>query len=114
MIASKLHYELIPKTTREFAYQYAKANIKCLPENWSTNKAISCDWLKDFMHRHKELSLRKPEPTSLSRATEFNKETVRAFFSNLCNILQTTNFYREAIFNVVVRVQKPGTESNCS
>ncbi|KAJ8881607.1 hypothetical protein PR048_018093 [Dryococelus australis] len=41
------------------------------------------DWMYGFMRRHKELSLRKPENTSLSRATAFNKTNVKDLISSL-------------------------------
>ena len=33
------------------------------------------DWLQSFMHRHRELSLRKPDKTSRGRANTFNAES---------------------------------------
>ncbi|XP_015910948.1 uncharacterized protein [Parasteatoda tepidariorum] len=98
--ASKLNYGLTSKATRNLAYQYAAANNKVIPENWTLNKTASYDWLKGFFHRHANLSLRQPESTSLSRATAFNKTTVREFFNNLHCILEKKKFGPEAIFNV--------------
>ena len=40
------------------------------------------DWFEDFKEKH-HLSCRKPEATSLGRATAFNKTTVEEFFDNL-------------------------------
>ncbi|KAG5890053.1 hypothetical protein JTB14_020298 [Gonioctena quinquepunctata] len=37
-------------------------------------------WYNGFMGRHKELSLRQPELTSLAKAEDFNKSTVATFF----------------------------------
>ncbi|CAM1311706.1 Uncharacterised protein at_DN0689 [Pycnogonum litorale] len=39
------------------------------------------DWLSGFMCRHPELSLRKPEATSISRVYGFNRVQVKTFFS---------------------------------
>ncbi|KAJ8928064.1 hypothetical protein NQ314_019411 [Rhamnusium bicolor] len=45
------------------------------------------EWMRLFMGRHiKSLSLRKPEPTSLSRFTSFNKTNVNKFFNKLEDI----------------------------
>ena len=41
------------------------------------------DWLKGFMSRHKDLSLRRPEQCSLGRSIAFNKTNVGYFFEKL-------------------------------
>ena len=41
------------------------------------------DWFNAFMKRHPELSIWKPQATSLARATAFNKTTVEEFLNNL-------------------------------
>ncbi|CAH1957748.1 unnamed protein product [Acanthoscelides obtectus] len=57
------------------------------------------DWLKGFMSRHKDLTVRKPESTSLSRATCFNKANVSTFFEKLNTVLQRYKFPPHRIFN---------------
>jgi hypothetical protein len=68
---------------RRLAYQYAIQEKCVVPFSWSVKKEAGKDWLYGFMKRHRDLSIRKPQATSLSRATSFNKHNVGAFFDNV-------------------------------
>lgn len=96
--ASKMCHGLTKKQTRQLAFQYAEANNVC-PEKWKVDKIASVEWLRGFMTRHKDLSVRKPENTSLSRATSFNKTNVGAFFEKLTSLYEKFNFPPHMIFN---------------
>ena len=78
--AAKHHHGLTTKDTRRLAYEFATRNNKPIPESWTTNKTAGEDWFRGFMKRNKELSIRKPEATSLARSTSFNKKNVGGFF----------------------------------
>ena len=68
---SKLNYGMTYKQTRQLAYDYGR-RLECrFPSSWIDNKIAEIDWLQGFMKRHKNLTLRKPENTSLFRATAF-------------------------------------------
>lgn len=58
-------------------------------------------WYYGFMNRHRQLSLRTPEQTSLNRIKAFCKENVDIFFRNLDNVLTNiAPFQPHAIWNM--------------
>lgn len=86
---SKMCYGLGPNALRILAYKFAKEVNATLPLSWHQDKKASEDWLRSFRRRHADvLSLRKPEKTSLSRATAFNQNNVNLFFDNLHKVTQ--------------------------
>lgn len=98
--AASLHFGLDIRTTRKLSYDYAKAIKKTIPNSWNKNEIAGREWLNGFRKRFPSLSLRKPEPTSLGRATSFNKSNVMKFFENLKNILSRYNIRPENIYNI--------------
>lgn len=80
---AKMNYGLSKKGVRELAFKFAKANNKQYPAGWEANKIAGEEWMRAFMNRHRDLSVRKPRSTSLSRATSFNKTNVGCFFDNI-------------------------------
>lgn len=110
--AAKLYYGLTPKEVRSMAFQYAlRNNISC-PLKWCDQERAGVDWFSGFLKRNKSLSIRRPEATSLSRATSFNKTNVSLFFNNLGTVLGKHMFHCSDIYNVdetgVTTVQDPG------
>lgn len=77
-----MNYGLMYKMIRTLAYQYARHLGSC-PKKWDENKLAGIDWLKGNMKRHTNLSLWKPENTSLARTLGFNKQNVEEFQKNL-------------------------------
>lgn len=109
--SSRLFHGLTPQSARQLAYEFAKARDKQIPVSWEKNREAGKDWLLAFMKRQKNLSLRKPESTSIARAMGFNKVVVTKFFDNLEILLEKHKFGPEAIFNMdetgMTTVQKP-------
>lgn len=109
--ASDIYFGLNPKEVRKMAYTLAVENNLQIPMSWETNKQAGPDWLTSFLGRHKNLSIRTPEATSLGRATSFNKYNVGKFFDNLQSILEKYNIKSYDIWNMdetgVTTVQKP-------
>ena len=67
---------------------------------WQEHQSAGADWFTGFMKRHPELSIRTSEPTSLSRATSFNRENVKLFFSKLAEVIDRGQLGPEQIWNV--------------
>lgn len=98
--AARLHYGLTKKDARSLAFQYADINNINCPEKWKTEKLAGKQWLRGFLKRWSELSLRKPEATSLARSTSFNKENVKKFFENYKEVLSRHTFTQHNIYNL--------------
>ncbi|KAF2890125.1 hypothetical protein ILUMI_16048, partial [Ignelater luminosus] len=59
------------------------------------------DWLRGFMKRHEnDISLCKPENTSIHRAMAFNKPVVDDFFSKYISVLEKYKFKPDEIWNL--------------
>ena len=71
-----------------------------MPDNWKTDKMAGKDWLQGFLKRNKELSIRKPQATSLSRAASFNKFNVNNFFNLLSLVIEKFNILPSSIGNM--------------
>lgn len=98
--ASKLHYGICKEEFLKLAFEYAAMMKKTYPSSWDTNKKAGKTFYEYFIKRHQNLSLRKPEATSLARATSFNKANVNLFFNKYKDLLKKYNFTSERIYNV--------------
>lgn len=67
------------KEVQELAYQLAEKNGFENRFN-KERKRAGQEWLSGFRRRNKDISLRKPEPTSAARAQAFNKPQIERFF----------------------------------
>lgn len=99
LTASKMNYGLTTIETRELAFIFAVENHVKIPQLWKNKSVASKDWLRGFMSRHLDLSIRVPEATSLARSTAFNKHTVGEFYDLLRTVLEREKFTPEAIYN---------------
>jgi hypothetical protein len=78
-----MQYGLTKKGVRLLAFKYARANDKKMPVTWSEEEIAGEEWMRGFLKRHTDLSVRKPEATSLSRITSFNRTNIGLFFNNI-------------------------------
>lgn len=97
---ASIFYGYSPKDVRRLAYECAaKFDIK-IPPSWTANKMAGKEWLTMFLKRNPELSIRKPEPTGLGRATSFNAQNVKVFFDKLAEVMDKYGFSASNIWNV--------------
>ena len=97
--AADIYFGLSPKDVRVLAFQCAKKfNIK-MQSTWEEKECAGSDWLNGFQERHLSLSIRVPEPTSLARATSFNRENVKNVFEKLAKVMDRYKFTPNDIWN---------------
>jgi len=111
-------YGLSPIKLHQLAYEYAVKLQKRLPHSprgrlnpWVQNKQAGQDWFRAFLKRRPELSIRKPEATSIGRMSAFNKHNVNTFCNNLREVFVKYHFEPKDIWNCdetgVTTVQLP-------
>lgn len=83
---------------RSVVYQFAIKNNR--KNNFNKNVALAGrDWVYNFLKRHPQISLRRPENTSAARAAGFNKPSVNIFFNLLGELMDRHMFRPSRIFN---------------
>lgn len=100
MKCSNHYYGLSIIELKQLAYQFAQKIAIDYPPSWDENAMAGKHWYYCFMERHRNLSLRTPEQTSLSRVKAFCKENVRSFFTNLIEVCSATPFDEFSIWNM--------------
>ena len=106
----KALYGLTTNDVRHLAYELA-CKLK-LPHTFNKDSCMAGkDSLQGFMARHKELSLRIPQATSVSRAVGFNRAQVQNFFTVYKSLLDKHSFSAQSVWNMdesgISTVQKP-------
>ncbi|XP_053600802.1 uncharacterized protein LOC128682843 [Plodia interpunctella] len=92
-----LFYGLTKSEFLSLVYQYAESNR--IPHPFK-KKTAGEDWYRAFATRHPELTLRKPEPTSVARARGFNRPQVERFFDLLQDQVDRNEINATRIYNV--------------
>ena len=85
---------------KKLAYEHAKIENKKFLIYGMKKKIAEEDWLKGFCKRMGDLSLRKPESTSLARAMAFNPFNVHAFLTTSKAFLATQTSLQLRIWNL--------------
>ena len=104
-------YGLTPTDVRRLAYDVAVTTGTNYPFN-QTNKLAGKDWLKSFLRRHPDLSIRQPQGTNLSRAVGFNRAKVNEFFGIYKDVLNGHEYLPSKVWNMdetgITSVHQPG------
>jgi len=79
-------FGLSVRDLRRLIFQYCERNKITHPFNKDTEMAGE-DWVTQFLKRHSNLSVRKPEGMSIGRAIGFNKEKTKRFYDLLKSVL---------------------------
>ncbi|KAB0795413.1 hypothetical protein PPYR_12252 [Photinus pyralis] len=96
---ARLFFGITPTELRQVAYKYAEINH--IKHRFNKETAMAGpDWFRSFLKRNSVISLRKPEGTSVSRVSAFNKLEVDRFFDNLEQVLTKNKFGPDRIYNV--------------
>ena len=90
--ASKIFYGITYFDLRQLAYRLAVAHNVRVPESWTTKELAGENWLKSFMKRRTDLSLRMPRATFIQRMANFNPHNVNIFMDNLQEVLNRHNY----------------------
>lgn len=99
LFSSKMHYGLTKTDAKKLAYEFGCANGMKIPESWKLKKIAGEDWWKGFARRNHTIAIRKPEATSLSRCTSFNKKNIEDFFDNLQQVYSKYKLDAYCIYN---------------
>ena len=92
--AAAIFYGITMPELRSLAYKLAVQNeVKNIPESWIREEMAGKDWIRCFLQRHQNISVRKPEATSIQRMANFNEHNVVMFFDNLERVLNRPEGY---------------------
>ena len=82
LMMSRIFHGITGQDLRHLAYDLAE-HLKLAHPFDKSSKMAGMEWLRGFMKRNPDVSVRVPEPTSISRITAFRKSEVQRFYENL-------------------------------
>lgn len=95
---ANVFYGCTPNQIKRAAFKYAEALM--LKHNFNTDSRLAGRvWFDGFVTRN-NISVRKPEATSINRVTAFNRTEVQQFYKLLEEVMENTNFYQK-IYTIV-------------
>lgn len=106
-----LYFGLTPREVRKLAYECAVKHELKMPSSWTETGLAGVDWFTSYLKRNNDLTIRKPEATSLARAMNFNKANVKSFMDKYDSVLQKYKFEAQHVYNIdetgITTVQAP-------
>ncbi|KAF2897909.1 hypothetical protein ILUMI_08266 [Ignelater luminosus] len=105
--ANKVFPKVLEDVLEEYLKTASKRNSLKYPLSWNRNEQAGEEWLSCFLSRHQCLSIRKPEPASLGRATIFNRTNVHET-ERLKRIGQTTSGERGVLVTACCFINATG------
>jgi len=94
-----MFYGVTITDVRKAAYEFTERNN--IKHSFNKDRKIAGKkWFYNFMRRHRNISLRQPESTSLARCKGFNRENVFGFFDILEKTIDEHMLDATKIFNV--------------
>lgn len=94
------YYGLSITELRQLAFQFAKKLKVSYPAAWNEEMRAGRTWYYMFMKRHRELTLRMPEQTSINRVRSFCKANIGMFFKNFGQLMDVHHFATTNIYNM--------------
>lgn len=93
------YHGLTPAKLRKLVYELA-VKLKIPHPFCNKKKSAGKHWYYLFIKRHPEISLRKPEGTSINRIQGFNANEVDKFYSNVATVTKAIKFEPPNIWNM--------------
>ena len=92
-------YGLTLEDLKKLAIEIASANG--LATRFKQEKGLAgTKWLNNYLKRQPEISLRTSQPTSLARASGFNKTQIHAFYNLLEEVIFQNSITPDRLFNM--------------
>ena len=91
-------YGLTTRDICSLVFEFCSKNKIPRPFN-QVKQSAGRDFIYNFLKRHPDLSLRKPQGISINRILGCNKENVQRYFLNLNQLLDENDFSPHQIYN---------------
>ena len=99
LFLSKMFYGITSEKLASVAFDFAERQKINHPFNREQGKA-GRDWVKGFLARHPEITVRKPENFSMARLEAVNRTNLKKFYDNLAELKGKWQYPPHRIYNV--------------